>query len=501
MLSRNLQVVGTSNKWIIVGIVGLIIIAILTGVGRLEVESEDTSSGFTISDGDTAWMLASTALIMLMSIPGLALYYGGFANKTSQINTMAMVFVSYSMTSIVWIVYGYALAFGDDTVGGFIGNGRKIFLQGLTPNSISPLASTIPEFIYCTFQLTFAAITVGLVCGGLIERIKFDAFLVFSVLWATFVYLPIAHWVWGGGFLMQWGVLDFAGGTVVHINSGIAALVGTIILGKRLNPHENPRSMSFTMIGTGLLWFGWFGFNAGSATAATGNAATAFINTNTATAVSSIVWISVQRFHTGKPTLAGLCDGSISGLVGITPAAGLVNTMGAVCIGIAVGIIPYGAIILKSKLDLYDDTLNTFGVHCIGGIVGALLTGIYADPGIGYGTGMLFGNPEQLGWQVVGILLVMTYSGVVTAIIMYGLKATMGIRVSMIEEPEGLDKSQHGDVAYFEYEASPQMKKMAASGKVDRNYNDNKPRENSSQDYKEDNSKVPERLDIGNSGI
>ena len=342
-------------------------------------------------------MLAATALVMIMTIPGLALYYHGFANKNSQINTMAMVFISYVIVSVIWIVYGYALAFGDDAANGFIGNGRKIFLQGLSPNSFSTLAPTIPEYIYCTYQCTFAAITTGLFCGGLIERVRFDTWIVLSILWTTFVYLPIAHWVWAGGFLAQWGVLDFAGGTVVHINSGIAALSGTIVLGMRLNPHENPRSMTFIMIGTGLLWFGWFGFNAGSAVAANGNAAAAFINTNSAAAVSSLTWITIQSFHTGRPTLAGLCDGSISGLVGITPGAGYVNLMGAFIIGIACGIIPYGAIILKNRLNLYDDTLNTFGVHCIGGIVGALLTGIYADPTIGPGTGLLYGNPKQLG--------------------------------------------------------------------------------------------------------
>ena len=226
---------------------------------------------------------------MLMTIPGLALYYGGFANKSSQINTMAMVFVSYTLTSVIWIVYGYALAFGDDVGSGFIGDGKKIFMQGLTGNSMHPLAPTIPEFVYCIYQLTFAAITLGLVCGALIERIKFTTYIIFSVIWMTIVYLPLAHWVWGGGFLSKWGVLDYAGGTVVHINSGISALAGTIILEKRAKPHENPRSMSFIVIGTGLLWFGWFGFNAGSALMANGTAATAFINTNTSAAVSGMV--------------------------------------------------------------------------------------------------------------------------------------------------------------------------------------------------------------------
>ena len=446
------SITSISRRWIYIVLIGSLTIAVLTGVARLEVEQTDVSLPSPIDDGDTSWMLISTTFVMIMSIPGLALYYGGFSNKTSQINTIALVFASYCLTSIVWIVYGYALAFGDDK-GGIIGNGRKIFLQGLSSNSVSPFASTVPEYIFVAFQLTFASITVALVCAGFIERIKFSSYLIFSVLWATFIYVPIAHWVWGGGFLSQWGLLDFAGGTVVHINSGMAALAGTVVLGKRLIPHENPRSMAFIMTGTGFLWFGWFGFNAGSSHAANGNAAAVVINANTASAVSSIVWISMQSFHAGKPTLAGLCDGAISGLVGITSAAGYVNLMGAVCIGLVTGILPYWAIILKSQVKLYDDTLNTFGIHCVAGVIGAIFTGIYADPEIGGETGMLFGRPEQLGWQIVGVLIIMIYSGVGTGVLIYLLKITIGIRVSESEEHEGLDKSQHGDIAYFEYEA------------------------------------------------
>ena len=451
MLSRSITITNTSKRWYIVSLVGLVVLAVLTGLGRLEVEELDTNPAYTIDDGDTSWMLLATCLVMLMSIPGLALYYGGFVNKTSQINTIAMVFVSYSLTSVLWVVYGYALAFGDDA-GGFIGNGRKILLQGLTSNSVSPLATTVPEYIFVAFQLTFAAITVALVSGSLIERIKFSSYLIFSVLWATFVYLPIAHWLWGGGFLAQWGVLDFAGGLVVHINSGMAALAGTIVLGKRLDPHNNPRSMQFITMGTGFLWFGWFGFNAGSSHAANGNASLVFINANTSSSVASIIWISLQSYHSGKPTLAGLCDGAIAGLVGITPAAGYVNIMGATCIGIASAIISYGAIIAKNKVNLYDDTLNTFGIHFFAGVVGVLLTGVYADPEAGGETGLLFGKPVQLAWQIVGVLIVMIYSGGATAILMLFLKFTIGIRAADYEEAMGLDRSQHGDVAYFEYQ-------------------------------------------------
>ena len=440
----------TSKKWIWVAIACIVIIIILTGVNRLEI-SDNGTSGYTIDEGDAAWMLSATALVMIMTVPGLALYYHGFARKTSQVNTLAMVFISYVLVSILWIVYGYAFAFGDDA-GGFIGNGRKIFLQGLSPNSFNPLAPTVPEYIYCSFQCTFAAITTALFSGGLIERARFDSWIVLAILWTTIVYLPISHWVWGGGFLAQWGVLDFAGGTVVHINSGIAALSGTIVLGMRLNPHENPRSITFIMIGTALLWFGWFGFNAGSAVAANGSATAAFINTNSAAAVSSLIWVLVQWFHTGKPTLAGFCDGAISGLVGITPAAGYVNLMGAFIIGMACGIIPYWVIFFKTWLNRYDDTLNTFGIHWTGGMVGAILTGVYADPMVGPGTGLLFGNPRQLGLQISGVLITTIYGGVMTFILSYFLKETMGIRVEDNDEQQGVDKSQHGEFPYVEYQ-------------------------------------------------
>ena len=457
MLSRTHTITEQLRGWIIIVIMWLVVIAILTGVGHLQVEKGD-SSLTEIDSGDTAWMMIATCLVLIMTLPGLVLYYGGFSNKPSQINTMAMVFVSYALVTAVWICYGYALAFGDDVAGGLIGNGRKIFLQGLSQNSISTAAPTIPEYLYCAFESCFASLTVALACAGLIERIKFTSYVYFVVLWTTFVYLPIAHWVWGGGFLSAWGVIDYAGGTVVHINSGIAALVGTIIMKKRLDPHENPRSIGFVMMGTGFLWFGWFGFNGGSSLYSGAKAGIAFINTNTAASVSSIVWITIQKFHIGKPTLAGLCDGAIAGLVGIAPAAGYVNTMGAIIIGIAVGVLPYGAIILKSKINLYDDTLNTFSIHYSSGTLGALLVGIYADPDIGGKTGILYGHPRQLGLQVAGILACTAWSAIVTGIILLILKSTVGIRVSELEEEEGLDKSQHGDVAYNEYQNESSQK-------------------------------------------
>jgi ammonium transporter, Amt family len=438
--------VRTSNKWIIVVVVCLALTILFTGVNRLEVSDINVTLPDKLNSGDTAWMLTSTALVMIMTLPGLALYYGGYAKKSCRTNAMAMVFVSYSIVSLLWILYGYGLAFGLND-GGYAANGKRVFLQGLSSQSRSPLAPTIPEFVYVMYELVFAAITVALVCGGFVERIKFTSWILFCVFWLTVVYVPVAHWVWGQGFLWDWGVLDFAGGTVVHINSGIAALVGTIILGPRTNQQEEPRNISFVMIGASLLWFGWFGFNAGSALTSGGDAGAAFLNTNTATAVASIAWISIQSFHTGKPTLTGLCDGAISGLVGITPAAGYVNVMGAVIIGMVVGIVPYWAIYFKPYFK-YDDTLNTFGIHWIAGALGALLAGIYADPDIGGMTGFLFGHYAQLGWQIVGILIVTLYSGAMTALIMLGLKYTVGINIPARYEAQGVDRSQHGESEY-----------------------------------------------------
>jgi ammonium transporter, Amt family len=435
-----------SKRWVVVIIVWGLIVIVLSSVDTILVK--ENLNNFEIDSGDTAWMIVATAMVMLMSIPGLALYYGGFANKDSRINSMAMVFISYAITSVIWVFYGYGLSFGLNGPGDLIGKGRRIFLQGLCSKSISSLAPTIPEFVYVAFQLTFAAITVGLVSGALIERFLFRSWAVFCVLWLTFVYVPVAHWVWGQGYLYNIGVIDFAGGTVVHINSGVAALVGTIVLGKRIEPHEDPRNIVYIMTGTGLLWFGWFGFNAGSALTAGSDAGAALINTNTATSMSSLVWISLQTFHAGKPTLSGLCDGAISGLVGITPAAGYVNIIGAIVIGIFSGILPYWAIYFKPYLG-YDDTLNTFGVHFISGAVGALLTGIYADPDIGDSTGLLFGNPKQFLWQLIGVVIVTAYSGIVTFIIMIILKTFIGIRVSRESEKEGIDKSQHGEYEYY----------------------------------------------------
>jgi ammonium transporter, Amt family len=401
-----------------------------------------------IDTGDTAWMIVATAFVMLMTLPGLALFYGGLAKRKDTLNTMAMSFVTYCIVSLLWVFYGFTFAFGTD-VGGFIGSAEKLFLSGVGVNSINDLAKTIPEYIFVTYQLTFAAITVALASGAYIERMKFSAWVLFSVLWMTLVYLPIAHWVWGGGFLAKLGALDFAGGTVVHINAGVAALVGALVLGKRKEASLKPSNLTLVITGAGLLWFGWFGFNAGSALAANGLAGAAFINTNTATAMAAVSWMFTEWMHTKKPTVLGLASGAVAGLVAITPAAGFVNIHGAVVIGILAGIVPYFAVAtIKPKLG-YDDSLDAFGIHGVGGMLGAILTGIFADPSINEaGRGLLYGNPGQLVIQIKAVVATAVYSGVVTFIIFMLVKAFTGVRVESEHEITGLDESQHGEKAY-----------------------------------------------------
>ncbi len=401
-----------------------------------------------IDTGDTAWMIVATAMVMLMSIPGLALFYGGLAKTKDALNTMAMTFVTFCIVSLLWVIYGYTLSFNTD-IGGIIGSASKLFLKGVGSNSISDLAKTIPEYIFIAYQLTFAAITVALASGAYIERVKFSAWIIFTILWMTLVYLPVAHWVWGGGFLAKLGALDFAGGTVVHINAGIAALVGALILGKRREKAIIPGNLTLVITGAGLLWFGWFGFNAGSALAASGLAGAAFINTNTATAAAALAWMLVEWMHSGKPTVLGLASGAVGGLVAITPAAGFVNIGGAIFIGIAAGVIPFFAVAKLKPMFRYDDTLDAFGIHGVGGTIGALLTGVFADPAINEaGKGLLYGNPSQLWTQLIAVLVTLVYSGVMTFVIFMIIKLVVGLRVDAEDETVGLDESQHGERAY-----------------------------------------------------
>jgi len=390
-------------------------------------------------------MLTATALVMLMSLPGLAIFYGGLAKAKDTLNTIAMVFTAYAIASVVWIVYGYSLAFGTD-IGGIIGSPEKLFLSGV---DVKSLQGTIPELLFVAFQGTFAAITVALISGSYIERMKFSAWLLFSILWVSFVYVPVAHWVWGNGFLAKLGALDFAGGTVVHINAGIAGLVGALILGKRKDTALIPSNLPMVVIGTGLLWFGWFGFNAGSAVASNALASVALLNTNVATAVAALSWMFVEWLHAKKPTVLGLASGAIAGLVAITPAAGFVNVIGAIIIGLVAGIVPYLAVaVLKHKLG-YDDALDVFGIHGVAGILGAILTGVFADPSINdAGKGLLYGNPGQVLIQVLSVVITIIYDAIATLVILIVVKALTGLRVSHEEEVAGLDSSQHREKAY-----------------------------------------------------
>jgi ammonium transporter, Amt family len=400
-----------------------------------------------LDSGDTAWMIVATALVMLMTLPGLALFYGGIAKRKDTLNVIAMSFVTFCIVSVLWVVYGYSIAFGTD-VHGIIGNLQKFMMNGIKVDTLSSYQNTIPELIYVVFQLTFAAITVALASGAYIERMKFSSWILFSVLWMTLVYCPIAHWVWGNGFLAKMGALDFAGGTVVHINAGIAALIGALVLGKRHEQGLIPNNLTATVTGAGLLWFGWFGFNAGSALTAGGLASAAFINTNTATAMAAISWMTTEWFFNKRPTVLGLASGAVAGLVAITPAAGFVNVGGAIIIGIIVGFACYCMVaFVKAKLG-YDDTLDAFGIHGIGGIIGALLTGFLADPAINAaGKGLFYGNPGQVKIQLIAIGTTIGYDAVVTFLIFMFIKLVIGLRVTPEQEMIGLDQSSHGERA------------------------------------------------------
>lgn len=401
-----------------------------------------------LNSGDTAWMLISTALVMLMTVPGVALFYGGLTKKENVLNTMFLSLIAFAVTSLIWVLYGYQFAFGTDIMG-LIGSPANLFMNGIGVDKLAELAPTIPDFLYIAFQLTFAAITVALISGAIVERMKFSAWLAFVALWVSLVYVPVAHWVWGGGFLAQLGALDFAGGTVVHINSGVAALALVYLLGKRKDTRLLPHNLGYSVIGAALLWFGWFGFNAGSALTAGGLAASAFIVTNTAAAAGMISWVIIDYLKTGKPTVLGGISGAVAGLVAITPAAGFVTVPAAIIIGLVTSAISYLAIsYLKPKVG-YDDALDVFGIHGMSGIWGSVATGIFAAPFINeLGTGLIYGNPGQMTAQVIAVVIVAVYSFIVTLVIGKLLDLTVGLRVTEKEEIEGLDTHLHEETGY-----------------------------------------------------
>ena len=402
-----------------------------------------------IDTGDTAFMIIATALVMVMTPAGLALFYGGMSRYKNLLNTYAMTFVAYCVGSVVWVMWGYSLAFGPDQAG-LVGGLNNVFLAGIGVDSIS---GSIPTLVFVVFQMTFAAITVALVLGSVVDRMKFSSWIVFSVLWLTFIYSPIAHWVWGGGWMAEMGALDFAGGTVVHINAGVAGLVLSYVVGKRIGYGKTPMfpsSVSLTALGAALLWFGWFGFNAGSELAADGIAASAFLVTNTSAAMGALGWMFAEWLINKKPTLLGIASGVVAGLVAITPAAGFVGLISSLIIGGVAGVLGFFSVaILKHKIG-YDDSLDAFGVHGMCGIWGALATGLFANPAINeLGKGLFFGNPGQLFIQAVSIVGTIVFTAVGTLVIVYITKAiTGGLRVSEEEEALGLDNAIHGERAF-----------------------------------------------------
>ena len=403
-----------------------------------------------MDSGDTAFMLIATAMVMLMT-PGLALFYSGLVRSKNVLSTTMQSFVCLGVITIIWVLYGYSLAFGPD-VGHFVGNLDFVGLKnvGLTPG---PYSDTIPDLLFCAFQLMFAIITPALITGAIAERMKFSAYLLFIIFWATFVYFPVCHWVWGqGGWLGEMGALDFAGGTVIHINSGAAALVACLMLGKRKGfgrDAMHPHSLPLTVLGAGLLWFGWFGFNAGSALSAGPVAVLALMTTQVATGAGLLAWVLAEWKMQGKPTVLGAASGALAGLVAITPGAGFVGPMSAMIMGGVAGVLCYGAVVAKGKFG-YDDSLDVVGIHGVGGLWGALATGLFASTAANPdgANGLFFGNPGQFVIQAIGAGAAIAYSVALTFIILKVIDLSIGLRVDIDDETQGLDVTSHGEVGY-----------------------------------------------------
>jgi len=443
-------------------ILGLAALAALVALPALGQDAPAPEVVATVDKGDTTWMLISTILVIAMTIPGLALFYGGLVRAKNMLSVLMQVFAGFAMISILWVIYGYSLAFNGPTEGGisgFIGDFSKLFLGGVTPASQSATFSAgveIPELTFVVFQLTFACITPALIVGAIAERMKFGAVMLFLALWFTFSYLPIAHMVWfGGGYLFGLGAYDFAGGTVVHINAGVAGLVAAIMLGKRkefMKEPIPPHNLTFTFIGACLLWVGWFGFNAGSNLEATGLAAQAVLNTITAPAAAALAWALAEKFTRGHASLLGAASGAVAGLVAITPAAGFAGTMGALVLGAIAGVVCLWAVVTLKPMFKYDDALDVFGVHGVGGIVGALGTAIVAAPSLG---GFALGDPaaysigSQFLIQLQAVAIAVVWSAIVTAVAMLIVNLVFGgARVSESAESDGLDVTDHGERAY-----------------------------------------------------
>jgi len=406
-----------------------------------------------INSGDTAWVLTASALVLLMTIPGLAFFYGGLVRRKNVLSILMQCFMIVCVVSLQWMLFGYSLAFGPD-FHGVIGRLDWAGLAGVGGSPNADYAGGIPHFAFMIFQAMFAIITPALIIGAYAERVKFSAFLVFTLLWATFVYDPLAHWVWGaGGWMKSLGALDFAGGIVVHVSSGISALVLALLLGKRIGYNHKPirpHNLPFTVLGAALLWFGWFGFNAGSALAADGLAANAFVTTHIATAAAGLTWALIEWWHNGTPTILGAATGAVAGLVAITPACGFVNPMNAMFIGMIVAVVCYIAVaIIKGKLG-YDDSLDAFGVHGVGGAVGTLATGLFAEKAVNAAgaDGLFFGNVHQLGVQALSLIVTIAFAALMTFVIFKMVDALIGMRVEEHNEIVGLDLTQQSEAAY-----------------------------------------------------
>ncbi len=406
-----------------------------------------------VSAGDTAWLLIAAALVMLMT-PALGFFYGGLVRRKNVLATIMQSFFTLALVSVLWVLWGYSLAFGPDVAGlGLVGGLGWFGLNDVGQEPNADYAATVPHLAFMAFQAMFAAITPALITGAFAERKRFKAFALFTLLWATLVYCPVAHWVWGvGGWLRALGALDFAGGTVVHITSGVSALVAALVLGRRLGFGEDsiePHDATMTILGAALLWFGWFGFNAGSALASGGLAASAFVTTNTAAAMAALTWVTVSWAHRGRPSALGAAVGAVAGLVAITPAAGFVNAMASIVIGFGAGVLCYIAVHLKSRLGV-DDSLDVWGVHGVGGTWGALATGLFATTAVNAAgaDGLFFGNPQQLVTQLIAVAVVWAYAGGVTWLLLKLIDLIVGLRVDRTEEQIGLDQTQHGEPAY-----------------------------------------------------
>lgn len=442
--------------------IGLILMGLIAPFALFAAETTTPEPTPFIDAGNTAWMIVATALVMLMTIPGLALFYGGLVRQKNVLNILMQCFILTAVISVEWVVFGYSLSFGSSTgaLAPYIGGFDWAFLNGIGVSDVSPYfisqaTARIPHLLFVLFQCMFAVITPALIIGAYAERIKFRGFLIFSLLWAIFVYNPVAHWVWSAdGWLFKLGVLDFAGGTVVHINAGIAALVMTLMIGSRTNYGNHPtppHNIPLVVIGAALLWFGWFGFNAGSGLAADGLAVNAFLATHIATATAAITWVILDWILNKKPTVIGISTAAVAGLVAITPAAGFVGVIGSIVIGILVAVVCFFMVsVVKHKFG-YDDSLDAFGVHGIGGIIGALATGLLATPTVQSAySGLFYGNPKQFLLQLIATVTTIVFSGVMTYILFKIVDKTLGIRAGRAEEIAGLDITQHNEIAYSE---------------------------------------------------